>query len=138
MFLKIEKTSLMKTSYKFIDNFSEAATNIRNFSKVGERTDTITYRRFSRFFHWYFLPDAELFGPSKFIGYKTKRLKQQLNILWPPHLKNSIKPFSSSLAARSFSIISSDVFTRQIKPIILIILCNNLTHKMHHQIVSTT
>ncbi len=53
-----------------VSNWDEIKGNIREFKHLDKDKGSITFRRFGYFYHWYYLPSDDLFGPSKFIGYK--------------------------------------------------------------------
>lgn len=57
---------------KLITSYEQIVENANNFNDVlysGGR-DSIAYKRFSQFSHWYCFPELDIFAPSKFIGYE--------------------------------------------------------------------
>lgn len=57
---------------KLITSYEQIVENAKNFNDVlysGGR-DSIAYKRFSQFSHWYYFPELDIFAPSKFIGYE--------------------------------------------------------------------
>lgn len=57
-------------AYELCSTLDDVVDNVRRFNKeLREGKDIIT--QLSQFKHWYFIPELELFGPSKFVGYKN-------------------------------------------------------------------
>ncbi|MFA0962161.1 HNH endonuclease [Roseivirga sp. BDSF3-8] len=56
---------------KEVSEFEEVVANVIAFNKDLQTEGSIALRRFSQFSHWYYIPYLDLFGPSKFIGYKN-------------------------------------------------------------------
>ncbi|MBU9710511.1 hypothetical protein [Evansella tamaricis] len=55
--------------YELVTSLDEVVQNIKQFnSDLSEELDVIS--QLSQFKHWYFIPQINLFGPSKYIGYK--------------------------------------------------------------------
>ena len=54
-----------------VKDLEEVINNIHEFNHIVNFKNSIAYKRFGQFFHWYYLPQEKLFGPSKFIGYKN-------------------------------------------------------------------
>jgi len=61
-----------------VDSLGEVIENARRFQKIflPKYLNCKALERFSRFSHWYYLPDLEIFAPSKFIGYKNTSIKK--------------------------------------------------------------
>jgi hypothetical protein len=54
---------------ELVNNLKDVIENIRQFNEdIKNRTDLNS--QLSQFKHWYFIPSLNLFGPSKYIGYK--------------------------------------------------------------------
>ncbi|MFI5252657.1 MAG: HNH endonuclease [Bacteroidota bacterium] len=62
----------MKT---LISNWLDIVENILAFNKIVTKTHTEPLRVFCHFSNWYYLPEEDLFAPSKFIGYKWTTLE---------------------------------------------------------------
>lgn len=56
-------------SDELVDSFSEVVDNVRQFNHDVSIDATLS-SRLNRFRSWYYIPELDLFGPSKFIGYK--------------------------------------------------------------------
>lgn len=56
---------------KKVTRWEEVIDNIHQFNHIVNNKNSVAYKRFSQFFHWYYLPQEDLFAPSKFIGYKN-------------------------------------------------------------------
>jgi hypothetical protein len=52
-----------------VTEYAEVKQNVRQFNQDLEANAPIT-EQLSQFIHWYFIPELDQFGPSKFIGYK--------------------------------------------------------------------
>ena len=59
-----------------VQTYDQVRENAKEFSRVGEREDSIAYQRFANFQHWYYFSDIDegVFAPSKFIGYQDTTL----------------------------------------------------------------
>ncbi len=56
--------------YELVTTLDEVVLNIKQFNlDLSEELDVIS--QLSQFKHWYFIPHFNLFGPSKYIGYKN-------------------------------------------------------------------
>ncbi|MGO4889956.1 hypothetical protein ACJ2A9_19605 [Anaerobacillus sp. MEB173] len=56
--------------YELVTSLDEVVLNIKQFNTdLSEELDVIS--QLSQFKHWYFIPQINLFGPSKYIGYKN-------------------------------------------------------------------
>ena len=54
---------------EFVTEYAEVVANVRQFNQdLGTNAPII--EQLSQFKHWYYVPELEQFGPSKFIGYK--------------------------------------------------------------------
>ena len=54
----------------FVKEYEEVIDNVRQFNlDLDSGTSIIT--QLSQFRHWYYIPELDCFGPSKFIGYKN-------------------------------------------------------------------
>ncbi len=71
---------LIMPSLKLVEDIKESRVNIKRFN---EEINTNKYLQniLSRFRHWYYSKELNMFGPSKFIGYKNMNCKlySQLN-----------------------------------------------------------
>lgn len=53
-----------------VTSLEEVVDNVKRFNKdLNDGTDIVT--QLSQFTHWYYIPEIDLFGPSKYIGYKN-------------------------------------------------------------------
>jgi len=52
-----------------VDNYEEVVANVKQFQKDLE-DGTYMIGKLSQFKEWFFLPELDAFGPSKYIGYK--------------------------------------------------------------------
>jgi len=59
-----------------VQNLEEVIANVFEFNKILQNSDNYTYQVFSQFKDWYYIPSLDLFGPSKFIGYKDTRIDE--------------------------------------------------------------
>lgn len=48
--------------------------NAHSFNGILKNRDNKVFEVFSRFYHWYYFPDDDIFAPSKFIGYEDTKL----------------------------------------------------------------
>lgn len=56
--------------YELVTSLDEVVLNIKQFNTdLSEELDVIS--QLLQFKHWYFIPQINLFGPSKYIGYKN-------------------------------------------------------------------
>ncbi len=53
-----------------VDSISEVKNNVKQFNEDLEINDALVFK-LSSFRHWYYIEELDLFGPSKFIGYKN-------------------------------------------------------------------
>ncbi|MFV8367159.1 HNH endonuclease [Flavobacterium sp. XS1P27] len=60
---------------KTVENWPDIINNLIEFTEISNKPESLAYRRFSNFFHWYYFPEQDFFAPSKFIGYKNTNLK---------------------------------------------------------------
>ena len=44
--------------------------NFKSFQEIDKKKPSQVLKKIKSFFHWYYLPEEELFAPSKFLGYK--------------------------------------------------------------------
>lgn len=59
----------MVSRYELVTSYDEVVENIRQFNDdLSRGAPGIT--SLSQFHHWYYIPELNAFGPSKFIGYK--------------------------------------------------------------------
>lgn len=56
---------------ELIESINEAAQNAEEFNRIKRDSESVAFRRFSQFFHWYYFSNLDIFAPSKFIGYKN-------------------------------------------------------------------
>jgi len=55
---------------ELVTSLEEVIENIKQFNKdLDNESDIVT--QLSQFTHWYYIPSLNLFGPSKYIGYKN-------------------------------------------------------------------
>lgn len=55
---------------EFVDAYEQVLANIKQFNReLDEHNDDIV-SKLSQFRQWYFIPQLDMFGPSKYIGYK--------------------------------------------------------------------
>jgi len=47
-----------------VQNLEEVIANVVEFNRVLPNSDNYTYRVFSQFKDWYYIPSLDLFGPS--------------------------------------------------------------------------
>ncbi len=59
---------------ELIESINEAAQNAEEFNRIERNSDSEALHRFSKFFHWYYFSNLNIFAPSKFIGYKNTTL----------------------------------------------------------------
>jgi len=62
----------MLSAYDFVETIDEVIRNVKQFNKDLENGEDIS-KQLSQFKHWYYIPEIDLFGPSKFIGYKSMK-----------------------------------------------------------------
>lgn len=55
---------------ELVTSLREVVNNINQFNKDLEDNTDIT-SQLTMFIHWYYIPDLNAFGPSKYIGYKN-------------------------------------------------------------------
>lgn len=60
---------------KLVSDWSEIVDNCYQFNTAIMDQNTVPFKRFSQFYHWYYFPQFKLFAPSKFIGYKSTTAK---------------------------------------------------------------
>lgn len=53
-----------------INSWKEIEENCFQFKHAIQDNNSVPYKRFSQFYHWYYFPQYNLFAPSKFLGYK--------------------------------------------------------------------
>jgi len=46
---------------QLISSFEQAEQNAIRFSDVLNHTESVTFKRLSKFFHWYYFPDLDIF-----------------------------------------------------------------------------
>lgn len=68
MFSQFEELSL-------IDSVDEVISNVKRFNNDLDSCELII-SRLSSFRHWYYIEEFDLFGPSKFIGYKNNTAEE--------------------------------------------------------------
>ncbi len=59
------------TNTEIINTWDHIVDNCFQFNYAVKNYNSLPYKRFSQFYHWYFFPQYKLFAPSKFIGYKN-------------------------------------------------------------------
>lgn len=60
------------SGHEFVSSYDEIVENVRQFNADLSRGEPgIT--SLSQFRHWYYIPELDAFGPSKFVGYKNMR-----------------------------------------------------------------
>lgn len=52
-----------------VDSYDQVVDNVKRFNEAVDADHPIT-DRLSLFRHWYYIPELDMFGPSKFVGYK--------------------------------------------------------------------
>lgn len=57
-----------------INSINEASLNAEEFNRLVITSNSAALSNFSKFFHWYYFPNLDIFAPSKFIGYKNTTL----------------------------------------------------------------
>jgi len=60
----------METMTPTIKSWKEIVKNHDQFNRAMKNTNSIPYKRFALFYHWYYFPKHLAFAPSKFIGYE--------------------------------------------------------------------
>lgn len=58
------------TDLYLVDSISEVKNNVKHFNEDLEINEELV-SKLSSFRHWYYIEELDLFGPSKFIGYKN-------------------------------------------------------------------
>jgi hypothetical protein len=61
-----------------IESIDEAAVNAVEFNRLSVGYNCEALKRFSQFYHWYYVPNLDIFAPSKFIGYKNTTIDNYL------------------------------------------------------------
>jgi len=55
---------------ELVETYEQVLANVRQFNReLDERNEDILFQ-LSQFKQWYFIPQLDMFGPSKYIGYK--------------------------------------------------------------------
>ena len=49
--------------------WEDITANVKEFNTNLRKGQSLASRRFAQFSHWYYVPELDMFGPSKFIGY---------------------------------------------------------------------
>jgi hypothetical protein len=62
-------------NYELIESYQEVVDNVRRFNRDLETGEDIR-SQLSQFRAWYYIPELDAFGPSKFIGYKRMNTSQ--------------------------------------------------------------
>lgn len=52
-----------------VDSYDQVVANVKRFNEAIDGEETVI-KRISTFHHWYYIPELNMFGPSKFIGYR--------------------------------------------------------------------
>ena len=63
---------------EFVNSIKEAEENAVRFSEVGRFKSYPAFKQLAMFSHWYYFPNSNVFGPSKFIGYKNTTLESYI------------------------------------------------------------
>jgi hypothetical protein len=52
-----------------VKSWDEVLKTFREFQKIKKGDNSVPYKRFHLFYHWYYIPEEDGFAPSKFLGY---------------------------------------------------------------------
>ena len=79
--IKIQKNDVnVNETFSLIGNISEIQTNMLTFNNALEKNEQEIIRRLSQFGHWYYSNKLNMFGPSKFIGYRNMTVAKYTNL----------------------------------------------------------
>lgn len=52
-----------------VSSYQQVVENVKRFNAAIDAEESVI-KRLSSFHHWYYIPEIDMFGPSKFIGYQ--------------------------------------------------------------------
>ncbi|WP_312921011.1 hypothetical protein [Empedobacter brevis] len=58
-----------------IGTWEDILKNFNEFEKLDVNQSNNILKIYSQFYHWYYLPEKEIFAPSKFLGYKNRMIE---------------------------------------------------------------
>lgn len=59
-----------------INSWDDIVQNFKSFQEIDKKEPSQVLKKIKSFFHWYYLPEEELFAPSKFLGYKNATIQE--------------------------------------------------------------
>lgn len=71
-----------------VDSYDQVVANVKRFNKAID-AEELLIKRISTFHHWYYIPELDMFGPSKFIGYKDMDARFYITGHGVPGVRNS-------------------------------------------------
>ena len=81
--INLIKSDLDENSkFVLIDNLDEIKANIRSFNSALDQKQKGIVEKLSQFGHWYYSKELNMFGPSKFIGYKNMSAERYVNVYY--------------------------------------------------------
>ncbi|WP_185204779.1 hypothetical protein [Chryseobacterium sp. C3] len=69
-----DKFTFEDNGLETIENWDEILDNFLEFEKLESTSQSKVLKTYSQFYHWYYLPEKEIFAPSKFLGYKNRTI----------------------------------------------------------------
>lgn len=75
LFYQSEEFTFENTTLEIVKEWEEILKNFKEFDKLEQSSTSTLLKTYSQFFHWYYLPDHDIFAPSKFLGYKDRTIE---------------------------------------------------------------
>lgn len=63
------------TYLEAVETWDEILHNFNEFEKLDINQTNNILKTYAQFYHWYYLPEKEIFAPSKFLGYKNRTIE---------------------------------------------------------------